>query len=178
MKCITYSSVLVVSSCLNFHLQYFINNLTTFVEALRKYPPVPSVTRVANEDYHIANTNIIIEKGISIICPIYSIHTDPEIYPDPFQYDPDRFLPEEVRKRPSLSFLAFGEGPRGCMATRYANNLVKIALVKILMNFKFKLDRSKTNVPLKMAPEKLVFWPDQGVFINFIRITNPINCSF
>lgn len=58
------------------------------LEALRKYPPVPSVSRVANTDYLIPNTNVVIEKGTSIIVPIYSIHTDPEIYPDPEKYDP------------------------------------------------------------------------------------------
>lgn len=59
------------------------------------------------------------------------------------------------------------------MASRYANTLVKIALVNILTNFEFKLDHTKTKVPLKMAPEKLVFWPNEDVVINFKRITNP-----
>lgn len=131
---------------------------------------MPSVSRVANADYLVPNTSIVIEKGTSIICPIYPIHTDPEIYPEPEKYNPDRFLPEEVKKRHPLSFLPFGEGPRSCMAPRYANTLVKIALVKILTNFEFKLDYTKTKVPLKMAPEKLVFWPNEEVFINFSKI--------
>ncbi|XP_037027121.1 probable cytochrome P450 6a14 [Bradysia coprophila] len=139
-------------------------------EAIRKYPPVPTITRVANADYKIANTNITIEKGTSMVCSIYSIHTDPEIYPDPDKYDPDRFLPEEIEKRHPLSFIPFGNGPRGCMAPRYANLLIKIALVKILTNFDFKLDHEKTMIPLKMAPKKLVFWPNNEIFINFTKI--------
>lgn len=133
------------------------------------------MTRVANADYQIANTNMIIEKGTSIICPIYSIHTDPEIYPHPHKYDPDRFAPDVIKKRHPFSFLAFGEGPRSCMAPRYANTLVKIALVKILTNFEFQLDRAKTQLPLKMAPEKLVFWPNEEIFIKFNRIANSWN---
>lgn len=97
---------------------------------------------------------------------------DPDIYPEPEKYDPDRFLPEEVIKRHSFSFLAFGEGPRGCIAPRYANIILKIALVKILTEFEFTLDRTKTKVPLKMSPEKLVFWPNEEIVINFHKITN------
>lgn len=150
---------------------YYVIMLTAFIENFRKYPPVPNVTRVANKDYPIANTNMTIEKGISIICPIYSIHTDPEIYPEPERYDPDRFTREEVNKRHSFSFLPFGHGPRSCIAPRYANIMLKIALVKILTEFEFKLDRTKTKVPLKMAPEKLVFWPNEEVVINFHKIS-------
>lgn len=139
-------------------------------EAIRKYPPVPNVTRVANADYHVANSNIIIEKGTSIICPIYSIHTDPEIYPDPETYNPDRFLLDKMEKRHPFSFIPYGNGPRTCMAPRYANLVVKIALVKILLNFEFQLNREKTMTPLKMAPEKLAFWPNKEIFIDFNKI--------
>lgn len=170
MICSTYNSVSMVDFC--FPLNMLHDYVCYFLECLRKYPPVPSVSRVANVDYPIANTNIVIEKGTSIIVPIYPIHSDPEIYPEPQKYDPDRFLYEEVKKRHPLSFLPFGDGPRSCMAPRYANTLVKIALVKILTNFEFELDHEKTKVPLKMAPEKLVFWPNEVIFINFNRIAN------
>lgn len=168
-----------------FYLNIFIVSYVRLyaLEALRKYPPVPNVTRVANADYPIENTNIIIEKGTSIVCPIYPIHSDPQYYPEPDIYDPDRFLPEEVKKRHPFSFLPFGEvifqfphfstpAPRSCMAPRYANLLVKVSLALMLINFEFKLDGTKTMTPLKMAPEKLVFWPSEGIFINFSRIEN------
>lgn len=41
--------------------------------------------------------------------PIFGIHYDPDIYPNPDKYDPDRFSPQEVEKRHNFSFLPFGK---------------------------------------------------------------------
>lgn len=42
--------------------------------------------------------------------PTHAIQHDPENYPNPDKFDPDRFTAEEVRKRNPLLFLSFGDG--------------------------------------------------------------------
>lgn len=121
-----------------------------------------SVSRIANEDYFVANTNIKIEKGTNIICSIYSIHNDPDIYPEPENYDPDRFTLEEVKKRHPFSFVPFDVGQRSCVAPRYDNMILKIALVKILTNFEFKLEN---------VTEKLALYPNEELVNNFHKIS-------
>ncbi|CAD7079484.1 unnamed protein product [Hermetia illucens] len=64
-------------------------------EALRKYPPIVLLQRKAAQDYQIPNTKIILEKGQEVIIPVYCVHHDPEIYPNPEMFDPSRFAPEQ-----------------------------------------------------------------------------------
>lgn len=80
-------------------------------ETLRKYPVVTNLQRTAVKDYKIPSINHEISKNHPIWVPVYAIHHDEEIYPDPEKFDPDRFTTEEVMKRHPMSFLPFGEGP-------------------------------------------------------------------
>ena len=66
--------------------------------------------RQASHDYNFPGTPHIIEKGQQILIPVQAIHHDPEIYPDPEKFDPDRFLPENIAARHNTSFMPFGEG--------------------------------------------------------------------
>lgn len=42
------------------------------------------------------------------------MYSDPEHYPDPHVFNPDRFTEEERKKRSKVLYLPFGEGPRMC----------------------------------------------------------------
>lgn len=149
----------------------FLTSLT-IIEALRKYPPAVAVQRIAKENYPVPNTTIVLEKGTPVNIPVYGIHHDPDIYPQPEKYDPDRFSPDEVAKRHQFAFLPFGEGPRICIGMRFAVVEIKIALAKILANFEFKLDRTKTQVPLRIKPSSLILTAADEIVIDFSRIKN------
>lgn len=94
----------------------FISSATT--ETLRKYPPIVNLQRTAKKDYRVPNTRIVLEKGTTVIIPITAYHWDPEIYPNPDKFDPERFTPDEVKKRHPYAFMPFGEGPRICIGMR------------------------------------------------------------
>lgn len=68
--------------------------------------------------YNIPNTDIIIEKGCKVTIPHYAIHHDSQYYPDPFTFDPDRFLEENVKSRPAYTYMPFGDGPRICIGKK------------------------------------------------------------
>lgn len=92
-----------------------------FSETLRKYPPVPVLTRQCNKEYKVHKTNIIIEKGVDVYISILGIHNDPEFYPNPSIFDPERFSEESKQTRPGFTWLPFGEGPRICIGNYTPN---------------------------------------------------------
>lgn len=84
-------------------------------ETLRKYPPVPMLPRKCVKNYKIPESDIVIEKGTRIFVPCYPLHHDPEFFPEPEKFDPERFSEENKLKIPQCAFLPFGEGPRICI---------------------------------------------------------------
>uniref|UniRef100_T1GIH4 Cytochrome P450 n=1 Tax=Megaselia scalaris TaxID=36166 RepID=T1GIH4_MEGSC len=101
-------------------------------ETLRKYPIATQLSRVCENNYKIEKWNLTIEKGVLVIIPISAIHMDPDIYPNPEQFDPSRFSPEEIEKRHSMSFSPFGDGGRSCIGREFGKLMVKLTLIELL----------------------------------------------
>lgn len=90
-----------------------------FLETLRKHPALPGTPRVCKKDYKIPGTDIVLVVGTKVHIPIQAVQRDPEYYPDPERFDPERFNEENKAKRPAFSFMAFGEGPRICIGNTF-----------------------------------------------------------
>jgi hypothetical protein len=84
-------------------------------ETLRKYPPVTFLTRRCNKDCRISGTDLVLEKGVQVVIPVLGLHQDPEYFPDPEKFLPERFTEENKNQRPNYVYLPFGEGPRVCI---------------------------------------------------------------
>ncbi|EDV19993.1 uncharacterized protein TRIADDRAFT_32665 [Trichoplax adhaerens] len=117
------------------------------LETLRIYPPAFRVTRKCKNDITIDGHQISKEAMIAI--PIYAIHHNPKLWPNPEQFMPERFTPEEKSKHAACAFLPFGNGPRNCIGKRLALLEVKLALVKILRSVEL-ITTEETDVPLPL----------------------------
>jgi cytochrome P450 family 6 len=84
-------------------------------ETLRKYPPLPLLDRVCLQDYKVPGTDLIIEKNTPVFIALLGLHRDPEYYPDPELYDPERFEEENKRLQKPYTYLPFGDGPHNCI---------------------------------------------------------------
>lgn len=125
--------------------------------------------RIAQQDYKVADTNHIIEKGTPIIIPVYAIQNDPNYFPAPEKYDPERFSNEEVNKRHNMTSLPFGEGPRNCIGLRLAMMQVRIGLITLLSSFEF-IPHSKTSTPIEFKPSSMILSPKNGIYLKIRRI--------
>ncbi|KAL1502153.1 hypothetical protein ABEB36_007340 [Hypothenemus hampei] len=102
-------------------------------EVLRKYAFVPSIQRRLEEDIQIENYHI--PKGVVVTISLYDLHHDPDHFPEPFKFDPDRFLPENVAKRHPYAFVPFSAGPRNCLGQKFGMRNVKTLLATVLRKF-------------------------------------------
>lgn len=93
-------------------------------EGLRKYPALSFLDRVAQCDYTVAKTGLVIEKGTPVYISLLGLHYDPEHFPNPDLFDPERFNAENKRKYPPFSYLPFGDGPHNCIGKTKRNSFI------------------------------------------------------
>lgn len=89
-------------------------------ETLRRYPPAYILSRVCARDYLIKSkksdeVDLFLEKGSILTIPVGGLHMDPQYFPDPERFDPDRFSEENKKKIISGTYMPFGSGPRNCI---------------------------------------------------------------
>ncbi|KAF5304861.1 hypothetical protein FQR65_LT07878 [Abscondita terminalis] len=134
-------------------------------ETLRKYPPVAFIGRKCVKDYNIPGTDVVLERGMYVDVSILGIHRDPEFYPEPENFDPDRFSKENKISRSFCTYLPFGEGPRTCIGMRFAMTQLKVALIILLKKYEFSVHR-KTNVPIEFEPYSFTLLPKTEILMN------------
>ncbi|XP_037952484.1 probable cytochrome P450 6a13 [Teleopsis dalmanni] len=139
-------------------------------ETMRKYSIVPFTLRRAIKDYVIPNTNHVIEKGMDVVIPIDALHYDPEYFPNPEVFDPERFSASEVEKRNSMSYIPFGDGPRICIGIRFSRLVIMIGLVMILQNYRI-LPTKKTEIPLQFSLRKFFMGSRNGIYLRTEKIS-------
>ncbi|KAK4878618.1 hypothetical protein RN001_011124 [Aquatica leii] len=138
-------------------------------EVMRKYPPASILNRVCTMDYKVPNTNLTLKKNTRVTISLLGIQNDPEYFPEPEKFDPERFLPEKKEKLNQFCYMPFGEGPRLCIGLRFAFLQMKIGLAVLLKNYKFSINQ-KTQLPLKMNPKPLVLTPIGSIWLNVEKV--------
>ncbi|XP_056638463.1 probable cytochrome P450 6a13 [Diorhabda sublineata] len=133
-------------------------------ETLRKYPPIPLLPRICTKTYKIPNSDVLIEKGTIVKLAVEALQNDPEIYPSPEKFDPDRWSPENSADRSNFAFLSFGEGPRLCIGMRFGKLQAKCGIITILRDYKVSLNE-KTQLPVQLNPS-FITSVKGGVWLN------------
>jgi cytochrome P450 len=100
----------------------------TVHETLRRRPVIPNAApRLAKEPVEIGGFRY--PEGVCLIPNAYLIHHDPEIYPDPYAFRPERFLDESPG---TYTWIPFGGGRRRCLGASFALLEMKIVLRAVL----------------------------------------------
>jgi len=83
-----------------------------------------------------------------VIFDVQSVHHNPEYYPEPEKWIPDRFMPENRDQLTPYTYMPFGLGPRNCVGMRFALMEAKTAIAYLVHKYKF-IRTNNTTVPLK-----------------------------
>jgi cytochrome P450 len=106
-------------------------------EALRLYPPIAALSRIAEAPDRLGCHDIK-ARSLIVIAP-YVLHRHLTLWDQPDVFDPRRFLPERRRAIERFAYLPFGAGPRTCIGSTFALQEATIALAILLHRFTIEL---------------------------------------
>jgi cytochrome P450 family 6 len=104
-----------------------------------------------------------------VIVPVYGIHHDPDYWPDPGTYNPDRFSSDNSDKHHLYAFLGFGDGPRQCIGMQFAILQLKITLATILKDWSVSLS-NKSEGTVTIAKNKLSLMPKSKIWLRLDKV--------
>ncbi|XP_001951034.3 cytochrome P450 4C1 [Acyrthosiphon pisum] len=119
-------------------------------ETLRLYPIGPLLLRQLQDDVKIFSGDHTLPKGTTCIISPICTHHIPELYPNPWSFNPDNFDAENVSKRHKFSFIAFSGGPRGCIGSKYAMLSMKVLVSTFLRNYSVHTNVKLSDIKLKL----------------------------
>lgn len=144
---------------------------------MRIHPPFTKTTRECTEDTELEYTKgktVLIEKGTCIDIPIRVIQHDPEYYPNPDEFIPERFDPENGGIKAFKDkgvFVVFGDGPRICLGMKFAIMLAKASVVHVTRKFELTVNE-KTEPAWTLEPADFVNRKKGGMWLNFRPLKN------
>ncbi len=103
-------------------------------EALRLWPTAPGYLRAARADT-VLGGRYPMNQGDWALVFLPLLHRDPQVWPDPERFDPDRFAPGLAKSRPPHAYKPFGTGKRACIGRQFALHEAVLALGLILHRY-------------------------------------------
>ena len=139
------------------------------LESLRMFPIALCTDRICVKPFELpprvpGAKPYVVQRDDIVWIPIYGIQHDPQYYPEPKKFDPDRFYDDSKQMSNSPSFLTFGLGPRMCLGNKFAMLEMKVFLFHIFA----KCDLApcaKSCIPLKLNTKSFAILPEDGLWL-------------
>eukprot|EP00058_Branchiostoma_floridae_P018240 XP_002603729.1 hypothetical protein BRAFLDRAFT_233426 [Branchiostoma floridae] len=87
-----------------------------------------------------------IPAGANILVNLWSVHMDPQLFPEPDKFNPDRFLDQDGNFVKHEALIPFSVGPRVCLGEQLARMEIFLLFVSLLQRFTFKPPEGVTNL--------------------------------
>ncbi|XP_015750581.1 PREDICTED: cytochrome P450 4V2-like [Acropora digitifera] len=126
----------------------------------------PAIQKRVQEEVDLFFDEYFVPKGSTVGVSPIALHRNPEVWPAPLQFDPDRFLPEKSPERHPFAFIPFSAGPRNCIGQRFALLEEKVVLSYLMRNFSVA---SKQTFDELLPCGELITRPKDGIFVTLVE---------
>jgi cytochrome P450 len=123
-------------------------------ETLRLRPVVPSVGRLITSEAELGGYEL--PAGTAVMPSIYLVHMRPDVYPEPYEFRPERFLDGGPD---TYSWIPFGGGTRRCLGGAFASFEIKVVLRTVLRR---TVLRAATDAPEPWGHRNVTLSPRNG----------------
>lgn len=131
-------------------------------EAMRIYPPVFGVSRVAARDTEIGG--YFVPAGMTLQMSQWVVHRDPRWFTEPLEFRPERWADDLERRIPKYAYFPFGGGARMCIGNSFA--LMEAPLILATVAQKFRLEVLPQEVVLEPS---ITLRPQHGLKVRLQR---------
>jgi cytochrome P450 len=128
-------------------------------EAMRLYPPAHAIARTAIREDRIGGVRV--PTGATISISMYVTHRNPNLWPEPDRFDPERFAPAAVAQRHRFAYLPFGGGPRICIGNSFAIAEAQVVVAAIAQRYRLRLAAGHEVRPIA----RVTLRPKDGVWV-------------
>ena len=128
-----------------------------FEEAMRLYPPAPSINRqpIAEDRYG----DLVLPEGATVLVMPWTVHRHRKLWDRPDAFMPSRFHPGNRDRIDRFQYLPFGAGARICIGASFAMQEAVIALAVLLSRYRFDTVAETNPWPV----QKLTTQPEGGL---------------
>ncbi|XP_055345485.1 cytochrome P450 2C42-like [Paramacrobiotus metropolitanus] len=140
------------------HREHLVYTEAVILETLRKYPLAPyAVPHMCVKETQLGD--YIIPEGTQVMLHLYSILHDPQIFPEPENFRPERFISPEGRLSIPEQFVPFSAGRRACIGEQLARKELFVFFANIMHSFTVSA-RDPAQLPSLNENEGSVMYPD------------------
>lgn len=135
-------------------------------ETMRLRPVLPIVIRLLKEPITVGQGRFRLPAGTRVAPAIILVHLRDDIYADPYQFRPERFLETPPG---TYTWIPFGGGMRRCVGSAFAQFEMRAVLRAVLTSFELEADGG----PERITRRSLTIVPDHGGRVRLLRRVKP-----
>lgn len=115
-------------------------------ESIRLFTTVPMISRRLTRPFVIDGK--LLPAGMTVSINIYAMHHNPDVWQEPEEFLPSRFLSDDPNPKNPYMYIPFSAGPRNCIGQNFAMHEMKVMVAKIIQAFEITADPTYHPEPI------------------------------